>query len=301
MHVFTSARQSSMVYFGALLFCMALVCFTYSGHTFANSTQCQVVSSVPTVINKSGVYCLSRDLAYRASSGVAIEIKKHNVVLDLRGFRVFGTAALGNETVGVKVANRHKVRITNGTIERFRVGIELDRGVANSIDNMLLDQNRQFGIYQSANGKSLKIVDNSITRTGGTTSALTFPVIGKTNAAILVGDRINLNIFGVRLQGNTLFDIRESDPAFIGPYGILAFSENGSYKDNVVSGRDLGGGMSIAGANNVVYENSVANENGDGIGIFAGAPSNIYANNSAMNFRIDFDGGTDGGGNVSTP
>lgn len=289
---------------GALLILVTILAAGHSGLSHANSTFCTAITSLPTVINKSGVYCLKRDLAFRATTGAAIDIRRNNVVLDLNGFRIFGTAALSNETVGVQVSNKQKVRITGGTIERFRVGILLDRGIANSIDNVHLDQIRQFGVLQSGSGKSLKVLDNTVSRTGGGTSSfITGNAAGNNaySAAMVIGDTSINSVFGSQVEGNAVFDIRSvNNGLFV--IGILMLADNGVIKNNVVSGRELSFGIVTGGANSGVHENNVASETNVGTGIrFANSTNSVYTNNTVLNFSTAFSNGINGGGNVSAP
>lgn len=286
---------------GVFFLLLSIAAFTQPRTSFANTTDCQRVASVPTVINSSGVYCLARDLAYRSTTGVAIEIRSNNVVLDLNGFRLFGAPALGNETVGVKVSNKQKVKITNGTIERFRVGVELDRGIANAVDNLTVDQNRQYGILQAGGGKSLEITDNKVSRTGGSTNPITTGVGGGIAVAILVGNSSTSLVFGARIEGNTIFDVRPVVSSTVS-VGIGLVSNNALIRENFVSGRALGTGIGFAnGSRNNVHKNTVVNETTDGTGISLGLATNTFSENTAINFSSAFTGGTNGGANVSAP
>lgn len=280
---------------------MGVLSFSQSQISHANTTDCQVIASVPTVINRSGVYCFNRDLAFRETSGAAIEIRRNNVVVDLNGFRLFGTPALGNETVGIKVANKQKVRITNGTIERFRFGIELDRGIANSVDSVSLDQNRQFGILQRLNGKSLQISNNKISRTGGSTSPEPIGSGGEIFAiAALIGTDRDTPAFGVSVEGNTVFDVRPAGDSDV-HYGLAMLSENALLKDNFISGRDFTAAIILNGEKNNVQKNTVINEMTTGSGIRLQGSLNVYTDNVALNFSNAFTSGVDGGGNVKVP
>lgn len=292
-------RRAKMVC-GVFIALMAIFSFAQPRISMANTAFCQTINSLPMVINRSGVYCLKRDLLYRASAGAALEVRRNNVVIDLNGFRIFGTAALGNETVGIKVSNKQKVRITNGTIERFRVGIELDRGIANSVDNVHLDQNRQFGIWQGGAGKSLTIVDNTISRTGGSTSpVLPGSFSSDIASAVLIGDG-DPPVFGVRFERNTVFDVRNVGASSV-ISGVISLGNNGLYRENSISGRGLSVALGVSGSNNAASENSLVNETLSGIGLSMTA-TNVYVKNTAVNFEFGYFGfGANRGGNVAAP
>lgn len=295
----TRQSRAKLIY-GVFLTLMSIFGFAQSGVSAAGTAFCQPITSVPMVINRSGVYCLKRDLIYRDSVGVALEVRRNNVVIDLNGFKISGTPALGNETVGIKVSNKQKVRITNGTVERFRVGIELDRGIANSVDHVHLDQNRQFGIWQSGSGKSLSLVENTVSRTGGSSAPFAPGSLPPGFAcAIVIGDG-DPRAYGVQVERNTVFDVRTVNAGTL-IIGMLGFADNALFKENSISGRELTVGLGLAGVSSNAIENSIVNETNTGNGLSVNA-GNVYSRNTVINFSNNlFGAGLNGGGNVSIP
>ncbi len=79
------------------------------------------IISVPFTINSPGFYYLSRDLTYNGS-GNAISVNADDVTIDLMGFRLAHSGAVGS-TAGIFMSGRSNVEIRNGTVQGFGIGI----------------------------------------------------------------------------------------------------------------------------------------------------------------------------------
>jgi len=159
--------------------------------TSAETTRCQVIESVPVVLNQSGAWCLNRNLYYAGKTGSAISINANGITLDLNGFQLTGNSDLDTEANGVRVYGfRSNVRITNGTVERFRAGI-YSIGIAWNlhVDRMNLSQNRHYGIRNAGAARHTKIENTTILLTGGSTRPFvptnSYPLF---SAGISIGD-----------------------------------------------------------------------------------------------------------------
>jgi hypothetical protein len=81
-----------------------------------------VINSVPYTISAPGIYTVGSNLRYSSSTGGAIVILSHNVILDLGGHYIFNAIA-SNSSTGVFVQNSQNVTIQNGTIASFNYGV----------------------------------------------------------------------------------------------------------------------------------------------------------------------------------
>lgn len=267
----------------------------------AETTQCVEITSLPAVINRSGVHCLKRDLIYRAKTGAAITVVRNNVVLDFNGYRIYGVPATDTEAVGVRIPRRNKVHITNGTIERFQFGVYASGGLGLLVDNILFDQNRQFGVWIDGRSIGATIRKNLISRSGG--SAVPVEIGFAYSAAINVNDASALNSTATIIEDNTIVSVpRVSGSALRA--GIASFGEDTTVQRNQVFAEvSVGITLGSAPKAGLVAENRVSN-NGDiasGIGISMAGATVIFKNNTSHNFSTPFFGGIDGGDNDATP
>src|SRR5215475_1141125 len=76
----------------------------------AQPAECRRITAVPATISRPGSYCLVRDLATTLSSGAAITIAADDVLLDLQGFALDGSAAgAGSEAHGIRADGQRDV------------------------------------------------------------------------------------------------------------------------------------------------------------------------------------------------
>jgi hypothetical protein len=129
---------------------------------------CIQIHSAPFNIDRSGRYCLEKDVE---SAADGITIKADFVTLDLGGHVLRGP--LDKQAVSIGVSGQHisNVRITNGTVEGFGTGIILASDVRshtkgfNQIDRVLVTQSRQAGIRMA--GYFNRLLDCEIRFIGG--------------------------------------------------------------------------------------------------------------------------------------
>ncbi len=142
----------------------------------AGEPACDIlINSAPYTISAPGHYCLARDVAYASATGNAITIDADQVVLDLRGYAIGGSAGTGTTAVGVRLLNQSNVVVRNGAVRGFYIGIELDGSTVaagnnkNLVEDIHLDANTRFGVWVSDLGANNTIRGCAITDTGGTT------------------------------------------------------------------------------------------------------------------------------------
>lgn len=92
-----------------------------SGFSFetAQGVAATPITTVPFVITKPGNYYLPEDLTFAAAAGTAITIEASQVIVDLNGRTLKGTAKGFDTTNGIVIDNRQDVIIQNGDIDGF--------------------------------------------------------------------------------------------------------------------------------------------------------------------------------------
>jgi hypothetical protein len=153
----------------SLLALLALV--LGAGPGWAETVNCTAITALPAVITRPGVYCFTGDLTTAMTSGNAIDVQAHNVVLDLNGFKLGGLGAgPGTQTVGIFASNRQSITIKNGTIRGFFFGIALqDSGASQGhvVEDIRADQNTYAGMDVRGSGNIVR--NNQVVATGGAT------------------------------------------------------------------------------------------------------------------------------------
>src|SRR5262245_22430980 len=72
------------------------------GRLHAETTQCTVISSLPTTITVQGIYYLTSDFNLSLTSDHAITINTNNVVIDLNGHKI-GNLGTGTGTLATGI------------------------------------------------------------------------------------------------------------------------------------------------------------------------------------------------------
>jgi len=141
---------------------------------------CRPILRVPRTISYPGHYCLLRNVSTDIPTGAAITIAADDVVLDLGGRILDGSAAgPATEAVGIGAVGRSNITIQNGTVRGFLAGIQLtDQGASQGhvIECVTAEHNTSRGI--EAEGAGLRIRGNHVRQTGGSTSPLGAPTFG---------------------------------------------------------------------------------------------------------------------------
>lgn len=191
-----------------------------------------------------------------------------NVVLNLNGFTLSGTASQGDGP-GILVVHQTGVTITNGTVTQFDTGVSIEGGSGNTVRGMNINANRGTGEY----GEGVLLLGTS----GNTITGNRITNNGQYGGiSVLVG--LNNLIENNQIVGNNMSTTNTSGIRLENA-GQLASSGN-TVRNNLVQGSGLDGIQIFAGgSDNVISRNTVLNNNRDGITAFAGSNRNIIEDN----------------------
>jgi hypothetical protein len=263
----------------------------------AETTECTVITSVPTTISSPGVYCLKSNFSTNLATGAAISIDANNVTLDLNGYKL-GNLAAGTATLASGIdTTRQNVTVRNGTIRGYYYGIVLNGGGGHLVEDVRLDGNTYYGLFVAGTGNIVR--RNQIVNTGGSTyfanSGATGIFASGEDARILDNE-----VTGTTAPGSTA-----------GSVAVQAGGAGGVISGNRISGTaaQAGGyarGIFWGSGNAVILDNGVVGVSG----MAASQSSAIWINSGskvlcAGNRSVNFTQGTlqcqDGGGNVNVP
>ncbi|MCA1683583.1 MAG: right-handed parallel beta-helix repeat-containing protein [Actinobacteria bacterium] len=201
---------------------------------------------------------------------VGIEIGANNVTLDLNGFTITGTPAVG-DNAGVVLNDRTGVTVKNGTITQFDAGVGISGGSGNTVTAMTLVNNRgsratDFGEGVNVFISSRNTVSYNLVRNNGPYAGITLLAASDNlveHNQVTGNNQDTSNTSGIRLEN----------------LGTNAANRN-TVRYNLVQGSALDGIQLFARASdNVISHNSVMQNNRDGITVFAGGNRNIIEDN----------------------
>lgn len=224
------------------------------------------ISSLPTVITASGVYCLKGDLSTNVASGAAIAIAANNVTVDCNSFKIGGLGAgAATLAVGIRVETRRNAVVRGCSIRGFNVGIGIYDGLgAAGGSGHVIEDNRVEG--STARGIDVRapasvVRRNIVMDTGGAPVAVAMSgtgiraqfgtdVLDNTVAGVGPG-AAGGNAIGIHALHDAGATIASNRINTLAPVGGLAFGvidENGGtiVADNVVMGPANGSGVGIA-------------------------------------------------------
>lgn len=122
----------------------------------------------PLVIGRPGTYTLTRNL--RARGDVAIEITSSDVTLDLGGHAVLGRG--GRQGVAISIAGVENVKVTNGKVQNYGIGVRVLGSHNVSISDLQIDGEDSGGTPPDVeigvlivDSKGVEVRDNVITNT----------------------------------------------------------------------------------------------------------------------------------------
>jgi hypothetical protein len=268
----------------ALVICMTVI----AGAARSETTNCTEVPSVPFFINTPGIYCLKMSLSLASAASTGIEIQADDVVLDLNGFVLDGSAAgAGTSSWGIRAANHKNVTIRNGTVRGFYVGIFAgwitSEWTGNVLEDLLVD--RSTGYAMIVYGPGIVVRKNRVTKTGGSTFTASA-------TAIYAGGA------GAHVIDNEVVDTLEAAGGLA--RGISLDSAPGAVVErNVISNAALGPNSSYGvyvlnnSTRSAVVGNRIANMR-NGIS-FLGGGTGLYMDNTVGGATTAFSGGTAAG------
>jgi len=256
----------------------------------ADPPGCRRINSLPAVIDAPGSYCLNSGLSTALASGSAISINANDVVLDLGGFALEGTAGAGSQAAGVRAVGRSQVTVRNGIVRGFFVGIELVGGAAQGgvVEDIAADGNLFTGI--AAEGLGAVVRRSRVIHTGGSTSPLA-----------------NGNALGIVIHGTGSRALDNDVVDTFAAAGHNAWSIHATNADRSVIERNrVSGGSSNLGTGYgiivpfsqdvLVVDNRI---NGTSVGVaYSSGATGKYRDNLTSGVGVPYDGsGTDAGNN----
>jgi hypothetical protein len=216
-----------------ILGAVAAICVLGGRGAYAAPDSCTPITSVPTTINSSGVYCFTGNLTLDVSpNSAAISVNASSVVIDLEGYRLKETDGVSNWGVGIEVnSGAVNVVIRNGFVSQFVAGVVSegrgtiveDMRVANTIYGILMYEEeaiirrnycRLNGIGIEVWGGSAHVFENDIDGQPGDQSA--------TNN----GNGININGDNALVVGNRMSRL---------DVGVELSYGSGKYRDNLTT------------------------------------------------------------------
>lgn len=276
-HRMTNRRFSCLTLASGIVPGFVVTLLTVSpGAAGAETIDCKVLRSLPVVISSPGIYCLARNLQTAQATGIAIEVDASDVVVDLNGHTLDGSAAgPATNTDGIASSSgpsaRTNVTIKNGTIRGFRNGVQVSHRRA-VVEDLTLDRNTFTGVAVSGEGSIVR--RNLISRTGGTTA---FPD-GADGFALRIAGNGNL------VEENTISEVVPGLGQIPGSeWGIFVAVSNGCIvRNNVVTdsqpqvnARTFG--IAVGGSNNaVVIGNTVTTRH---VGLSFESATGVYSQN----------------------
>jgi hypothetical protein len=147
-------------YLAAFAGCAALLASSSQAASFSE------ISTVPYTISSPGEYRLSQDLTY-AGQNSAIVIASDDVVLDLAGFTLSGTAGPMSLANGIYAWNRRNLTVRNGRLSGFLFGVLIsgDASANYVVEGITASSNWYYGI--AAGSANAVVRGNTVMDTGG--------------------------------------------------------------------------------------------------------------------------------------
>ncbi|HET6899352.1 MAG TPA: right-handed parallel beta-helix repeat-containing protein [Vicinamibacteria bacterium] len=268
------------------LVALTFVLLAPSAMARAEVVNCTNIATLPFTVTSPGIYCFNASLAFPAASGIAINIASDDVVLDLNGHVLDGSAAGPTTTTyGILALDRTNVTVRNGTVRGFYIGVQLGgRSPQNNIaEDMRVDLSTTYGLVVRGQGSIAR--RNLVTRTGGATK-LAIGLYG-------LGD-------GVHVVDNEVVGTLEGTDGEA--MGIRIDSGTGAVVErNVVSNATYGPGssygirLSQSSPQVTIATNRIVNFRNGIFFTFGG--SGLYRDNTVGGALVPFTGGTAGSAN----
>lgn len=247
---------------------------------------CVVIAALPYVINAPGNYCLQTSLSTAAQ--VAVTVNASDVVLDLQGNALIGTAGPSVPNFGISGSST-RVVIRNGIIRGFTYGVMLTGGMGFLVEDLRVTS---WYFSVSAVGSGAVVRRCAIAQTGGATiSGYTIPI----------GLRIGGS--GSRAEDNSITSTTVISEAV----GIHAFDSSPGMviRRNTISNsapNDNSWAVWV-NATDILIEDNVVVRYGNGFA-FPSSTSGVYRGNTLMSVTVTAPsngGAFDGGDNVIVP
>jgi hypothetical protein len=273
-----------------LVLAMAACAVLVAAAAQADPPGCRRITSLPAIIDAPGSYCLTGSLSTGISTGSAVDITADQVVLDLGGFALDGSAAgNGSQATGVRGVGRRDVTVRNGIVRGFFQGIVLlapPGAPGGVVESIAAEDNLFTGI--AAEGLGTVVRGNRVIHTGGSTLALA-----------------NGNAIGIGLGGASRALDNDVVDTFAAP-GHNAWSIHASNADRaVIEGNRVSRGAADLGTSYgiivpfsqdvLVVDNRI---NGTSVGVaYSSGATGKFRDNLTSGVALPYEGGTDAGNN----
>jgi hypothetical protein len=279
---------------------LLLLCGLSSPEARAETTECTVISSIPTTIRTQGVYCLKGNLPGSLSVGSAITVATNNVTIDLNGYKL-GNGAAGSDNLasGIYAEGRKNITVRNGTIRGFFRGIFFydSSGIAASGGHLLEDLRLEGNLFCAIDvvGSGNAIRRNQILSTGGSTYHSNPYAYGVQSsgpsARIIDNEVINTHSIGATADAIGIY-VPNGDSSVI--------TDNRVSEIATIGGMPLG--IFYSGDGCIFDSNELVRASGVGYAInINGGSTALCSNTRAIGFDGPTAGCADGGGNVGIP
>jgi nitrous oxidase accessory protein NosD len=254
--------------------------------TVANG--CTAITYLPYVIEKEGIYCLTGNLSTSMTSGNAIEVKADNVTIDLKGWKLDGSAVgQWTQTHGIYASGRKNIIIRNGTIRGFVKAVYLYdaspffTSKGHLVEAILADSSVYAGIH--VQGRGIIVRRNRVIDTGEDLDA---------DGIIVVGS-------GIRVIDNDI-SYTSSLPSFNATGITISVSSNCIAENNRIENINaiIGSayGIFVSGSTSIQVVGNRVSDVEKAI-YFSSTSTGEYRGNITTNVTTAYTGGTDVGNN----
>lgn len=269
------------------LVALTFVLLAPSAMARAEVVNCTNIATLPFTVTSPGIYCFNASLAFPAVSGIAINIASDDVVLDLNGHVLDGSAAgPATTTYGILALDRTNVTVRNGAVRGFYIGVQLaGRSPQNNLaEDLRVDRSTTYGLVLRGLGSVAR--HNIVTRTGGVANGLAIGIYGAGDGVHVVDNEVVGTVEG---PGGQAMGIRVDS-------GVGAVVER-----NVVSNASFGPTdsygirLSQSSPQATIATNRIVNFRNGIFFTFGG--SGLYRDNTVGGALVPFTGGTAGAAN----
>jgi hypothetical protein len=205
------------------------------------------------------------------------------IVLDLGGFRIFGTANF-NDQAGVYMQGRTGVRVQNGTVTGFDGGVVIEGGSRNTVAGITASRNigRQSGGINTRYGEGIAIQSSSFNQILNNRTEDNGPFAGIGVYSLVDGDHPRAT---AGPSTNNVISNNQVLNNVVGRDGFTGTTDNDGIRIEPTNPL----GSTAVTASNQILNNTVIGSGLDGIAIFARSPGNVIRGNTSNNnglFRV---------------
>lgn len=259
-----------------------LACALLSSAARAEVQDCIEIVAVPTVITQQGVHCFKQDLSTSITTGNAITINAHNVIIEMNGYKLGGLAGGSATTaIGIYALDRQNIIVRNGSVRGFGENVYLDAtGDGSSgasrghiVEDMRIEAARSLGIH--VEGRHSIVRNNFVFDTGNGSFAIARGIFVQSGPGHTVTGNV---VSGVTETGEAAGILLSTAPgAIVRGNQVHDISANSSFGISVQTSPQV-----------ILQDNAIGNSSPGDAGIFANGVSHICVDNVASNFATGF-------------